>query len=145
MELDHLFSLVPRHVIQHIVALTPPSDRSGPNRLAWKWTSQSAFSTMEAFKQLCSSTTVNVGPWKVIWKACVPQRVQVFLWLLWHDKLLTNSVKRRRHMADDEFCLLCYSEMKTRFHMIRDYPFIRRVWQFVVPMQHQGAFFELAL
>lgn len=139
---DRLRHLVLRHLARHIVALTPPSARSGPDRLAWKWSSQATFSSADTYKHLCTSVAGNVDPWNVIWKAHVPQRVRVFLWLLWHDKLLTNSV-RRRHMTNNEFCPLCCSGMETRIHMIRDCSFSRRIWESVVPVHYQGVFFSL--
>ncbi|KAH1081368.1 hypothetical protein J1N35_021129 [Gossypium stocksii] len=36
---------------------------------------------------------------KLFWKAKVPQRVRVFIWLMWKNKLLTNEERVRRHMT----------------------------------------------
>ncbi|XP_073355154.1 uncharacterized protein [Aegilops tauschii subsp. strangulata] len=43
----------------------------------------------------------------LIWKANVPQRIQIFLWLLVRNKLLTrDNLLKRQHVADPT-CLLC--------------------------------------
>lgn len=129
-------TLVLRHVARHITALTPPCAWAGPNSLASKWVSQAELSSFETYKHLFSSFIGNVGSLNVIWKAHVPQRVRVFLWLLWHNKLLINIVQRRRHMIDDQYCPLCFSGLETRIHMIRYCSFAWRIWQAVVPLHH---------
>lgn len=75
---EHLRRLVPMHIIRHIIALTPPSAEIAADHLAWKWATKADCSAIETYKHLFSADVGNAGPWKIIWKACVPQRVRVF-------------------------------------------------------------------
>lgn len=42
-----------------------------------------------------------------IWKLAIPPRVQFFLWLLSHNKLLTRDNLAKRRNVSDPSCLFC--------------------------------------
>lgn len=65
--------------------------------------------------------------WNLICTARAPQRVCVFLWHLWHDRLLSNMERCRRHMTDDGFCPLCNVGLETALHTFRDCAFAKAV------------------
>ncbi|KAK8492824.1 hypothetical protein V6N12_032836 [Hibiscus sabdariffa] len=37
----------------------------------------------------------------------VMQRIKVFMWLAFHDRLLTNAERSMRHLEDSNMCSLC--------------------------------------
>ncbi|KAK5785105.1 hypothetical protein PVK06_039655 [Gossypium arboreum] len=43
----------------------------------------------------------------MIWKDKTPRTVQVFLWLLWQDRILKNEEWAKRHMIDNGHCPQC--------------------------------------
>lgn len=89
---DFLRRSLPDHIILYISAILPPSIVAGPDRLTWKWVIKGDFSSVETYYgiyQYNSTTTSCI--WRLIWKGKVPQRVKLFLSLLWKGRILTND------------------------------------------------------
>ncbi|KAK8637099.1 hypothetical protein V6N13_064527 [Hibiscus sabdariffa] len=57
--------------------------------------------------------------WKRIWKLHVPQRVRVFGWLSFHERLLTNVERVRRHCAAMDLCEICMNGSENIDHVLR--------------------------
>lgn len=70
--------------------------------------------------------SVNEG-WMMVWMLNVPERVRTFMWLLKHDRLLTNLSKSRKGMGS-AMCNLCGSSCKTTMHALRDCASARKMW-----------------
>ena len=51
-----------------------------------------------------------------IWKLNIPPRVQLFLWLLSKNKLLTRDNLAKRRPVEDNTCLLC-GERESIIHL----------------------------
>lgn len=79
--------------------------------------------------------------WNLIWKAKAPQRVRVFLWILWKNRLLTNCERVRRHMTIDGDGSQCISVLEMEIHAIRDCAFSRAVWLAMVSRRVYDYFF----
>lgn len=58
--------------------------------------------------------------WENLWKLKGPGRFQSCLWLARHNKLLTNSEKKRRHMHMSGLCDVCAIWPETTLHALRD-------------------------
>ncbi|CAN1257225.1 Putative ribonuclease H protein At1g65750, partial [Linum perenne] len=63
-----------------------------------------------------------------IWNWGGPSRIQFFLWLVSHEKLLTNLERKRRHMSQDSSCPRCGHSEESILHILRDCPFAVQVW-----------------
>ena len=59
----------------------------------------------------------------------VPYRIQMFLWLLLHNKLLMNAERYRRHMVDSPKCVICSADEEDLNHVFRDCPNATLTWQ----------------
>ncbi|KAL4291469.1 hypothetical protein GQ457_14G003410 [Hibiscus cannabinus] len=55
----------------------------------------------------------------MIWKLEVPQRIQVFVWLSFHERLLTNVERARRRMTSLVTCEICGSGHEDIEHVLR--------------------------
>ena len=63
-----------------------------------------------------------------IWKTNVPQRIQIFLWLVVRNKLLTrDNLLKRQHVADTT-CLFC-NEAELAYHLFFDCVVARELWR----------------
>ncbi|KAK5775415.1 hypothetical protein PVK06_043305 [Gossypium arboreum] len=123
-----LSSLLPENIVRVIFSMIPPASVTGTDRLAWKWMSKDKFSSAETYRCLYHLVRgVDSSCWKLIWKAKVPQRVRVFLWNFWQDKLLTNGERARRHMTNERHCPRCGEVLESGLHVIRDCSFSRIV------------------
>ncbi|KAL4272206.1 hypothetical protein GQ457_13G013010 [Hibiscus cannabinus] len=87
----------------------------------------------------------EVGEWRRIWKLSVPQRIRVFVWLVFHDLLLTNVERHRRHMTNSNLCELCGDSPESVDHVLRSCAMVRNVWLRSIPMEAREVFFTLPI
>ncbi|CAN1142701.1 Putative ribonuclease H protein At1g65750 [Linum perenne] len=89
-----------------------------------KFTVSSAYEILAADQ---SESDQNL--WKQIWKWQGPNRVRHFLWLVGHNRLLTNEERRKRHMTNEGGCRLCPSIAKDSLHVLRDCKAAKTFWK----------------
>lgn len=129
-----------------IGVVVPHSLDAGPNCLAWKWATKEMFSVSETYKKLHQfDLGVNAHSWKIIWEVRVPQRVRMFMWTLWHERILTNDERVRRHMTNYRSCERCSHVDESSIHALRDCSFAKAVWLSIVPKHNQVQFFSFSL
>lgn len=66
--------------------------------------------------------------WNWFWKMKVPQKFKSFIWLIFHNKLPTNSLRARRGMATSDSCPRCNGSPETINHLFRDCPKVIPLW-----------------
>ena len=59
-----------------------------------------------------------------VWKLQIPPRVQIFLWLLTDDRLLSKDNLAKRREVLDQSCLFC-KEQETIIHMFFECAWLR--------------------
>jgi len=62
-----------------------------------------------------------------VWKLKIPSRVQIFLWLLSKNKLLTRDNLAKRRNVDDKSCIFC-SEPESIHHLFIDCCVAKIMW-----------------
>jgi hypothetical protein len=65
-----------------------------------------------------------------IWKLHVPPRIQIFLWLLSNNKLLTRDNLNKRRKVDDLSCLFC-NEQESCNHLFFGCVVAKYLWEMV--------------
>lgn len=68
------------------------------------------------------------GSWNLIWKLKVPPKIQTFMWLVMHNKLLTNTARVRRGFTQDDSCSRCLHGSEDTLHLLRDCEEARAIW-----------------
>jgi hypothetical protein len=68
-----------------------------------------------------------------VWKIRVPPRIQVFLWLLLNNKVLTRDNLAKRKKNDDLICLFC-SDLKSVKHLFFECCVVSSIWDTVSEM-----------
>ncbi len=61
-----------------------------------------------------------------------PGRWQYQLWLIRHNRLMTNQEKDRRHIQQNNICQFCNREVESSLHALRDCEWISNIWQKLV-------------
>ncbi|KAK8600427.1 hypothetical protein V6N12_050281 [Hibiscus sabdariffa] len=98
----------------------PPRPGSGTDIPGWRWEDNRRFTTRSAYIALDESLETNGGShWRQIWRMPVPQRLQVFVWLVFHRRLLTNEERARRHLTTLNRCDICRTESESIEHVRR--------------------------
>ncbi|KAK8500333.1 hypothetical protein V6N12_068820 [Hibiscus sabdariffa] len=139
-----LLQLVPKESLEHIASIHPPYDSLGEDRPQWRWEPNRQFSSQSAYMFL--NTVMTVGQrdiWKRIWKLHVPQRVRVFAWLSFHERLLTNVERVKRHCAAMDLCEICMNGSENIDHVLRLCIAAAGIWRRIVPHALREIFFNL--
>ncbi|KAK9015627.1 hypothetical protein V6N11_006726 [Hibiscus sabdariffa] len=127
---NQLCQWLPADALAATAAIKPPRPDAGADVPGWRWENNRTFSVRSAYKALTADTTTPLVPistdntncWSRIWKLQVQQRVRVFLWLVLHQRIMTNVERKRRHLAISDVCASCQSEAETIIHVLRDCP-----------------------
>lgn len=74
----------------------------------WKASESGLFSVRSAYELAAGLTSDQFqSGWKPIWRLQVQERIKIVIWMLAHNKLLTNEARRRRDLAINEGCSRC--------------------------------------
>lgn len=103
--------------------------------LRWRWGSSGIYSAKSAYQILASGGRVK---WEFnhTWSFAIPKTVNIFIFLLLKDKLLTREVLiRRRFTPPDSSCPLCHSGlMETALHLFFQCQHSQRIWNKVAQL-----------
>jgi hypothetical protein len=102
--------------IQHIAQSITLNDMK--DSLIWMWEASRLYSVKSMY------AVINFGGIKPInihcvWKLKVPPKIHFFLWLLFHNKLLTRDNLVKRQNIDDLTCVFC-NEVESFQHLFFD-------------------------
>lgn len=132
---------LPDSVLSKIFYILTPSKDCGLDNCLWATTKDGMFSVSFAYlflQGVQQSRTDTI--WSKIWHLEVPKRMGSFLWLLKHDRLLTNKRKHRLGLGQP-YCHHCCSVIETTLHMLRDCLYAIMVWQHLLGISDRSAFF----
>ena len=65
-----------------------------------------------------------------IWKAKIPLKIQIFLWQLFQDAILTREVMKKRNWSGNPRCSFC-RDIETSQHLFFTCPVARVIWRTV--------------
>ncbi|CAN1794997.1 Putative ribonuclease H protein At1g65750 [Linum perenne] len=138
-----LTSLLPPGQLEHIAGMGTPNSNCGEDNMIWGPDPQGKFSISSAY-EIITSTQNNSDEtlWKRVWKWQGPNRVKHFLWLVAHNRLLTNVERKRRHMTDEDSCRLCPSTAEDSLHILRDCKAAVSFWKAFLPPSIVAPFFS---
>ncbi|GLT28349.1 hypothetical protein SLA2020_032890 [Shorea laevis] len=124
--------LLPRNVMERILAIPIPMFAQQPNSAYWTSSQAGLFSVKSAF-YLLQKQHVNLTQqeerWKWVWKLQCLEKIKLFVWLLQRNRVLTNSVRFERHFATTPVCPRCEQEPETPLHLLRDCFHSRLIWE----------------
>jgi hypothetical protein len=75
------------------------------DRAVWEWEKSSIFTVKSIYKHLCSQ---DFGPnFKMIWKAKIPLKIKIFMWLVSQNVILTKDNLVKRKWKGSNSCAFC--------------------------------------
>ncbi|CAN1165565.1 Putative ribonuclease H protein At1g65750 [Linum perenne] len=122
--------------------MPPPTANSGEDELIWGPDPKGSFTLKSAYEIRAAINHLAISdPWRTVWNWQGPNRIRFFLWLVAHNRLLTNAERRRRHLCATESCSRCSSASEDAIHVLRDCKFARDLWLSLIPTANLQSFF----
>jgi hypothetical protein len=80
---------------------------SGRDERAGVGGKRSDFSVASMYNNICGFKKSDAQPvWNKVWKLNVPERIRTFIWMVVHNRLLTNSLKSVMGLSHS-MCMFC--------------------------------------
>jgi hypothetical protein len=77
--------------------------------VTWKLEPSGKYTTRSMYRLITFGGAIDLRM-VVIWNAKMPLKVQIFLWMAWHDGIQTAQQPRRRNWDGSKFCKFCGKE-----------------------------------
>ncbi|GAU43243.1 hypothetical protein TSUD_241340 [Trifolium subterraneum] len=133
---------LPEDIMHRIAAISPPSDDGGNDCRRLNMKANGGISVSSMYKHLCNfDVNDDVNDWKDIWRLKVPERVRTFIWLMRHNRLLTNEKKHKMGLGS-AMCDYCGSIIEDTLHALRDCPQTMPIWLNLVNEHARANFFN---
>ncbi|CAN1832077.1 Putative ribonuclease H protein At1g65750 [Linum perenne] len=129
-----------------VAGMSPPSAGAGEDRITWGLERDGHFRIRSAYLLAAEEEGGTLDPiWRLIWRWKGPQRIRQFLWLVAHNRLLTNSERHRRHLAEIGACQVCPGLEESVLHVLRDCPLASATWELLTLPSGDQTFFQTPL
>ena len=119
---DEWYSLVSQMRVVHL-------DIDETDTLSWRWNTNGRFTVNSFYSWLEYGGIQNVT-FNTIWKAKIPFKIKIFLWLVKQDKILTRVNLSKRGWLGDVSCQFCGAP-ETIDHLFVQCPFFRTIWNWI--------------
>lgn len=124
-----------------INAVLPLEAGNGLDKVLWAETADGIFTVKSSYEALYRfKFDLQDGIWKRIWRMGVPERIRTFIWLVKHERLLTNKRNSKMGLVRP-YCGHCIMEVETIIHVLRDCPKAVEVWHHLVRREVRSLFF----
>lgn len=97
-----------------------------PDILIWQFSSSGIYSLQSLYKGINFRGVLPVHE-PAVWKLFIPPKVQIFLWLVTKNKILTRENIGKKVNLDNKECLF-YAEPETTNHLLFDCCVAKRIW-----------------
>jgi hypothetical protein len=68
----------------------------------WDWTKSGLFTVKSVYKDI-SSLGIDRS-FKHLWKSKIPLKIKVWLWLIWHNAIVTKDIMSERGWVENSKC-----------------------------------------
>jgi hypothetical protein len=94
----------------------------------WIWEAKRKFSVKSMYAHLCSADAEK--PNKNLWKAKIPLKIKIFMWLIQLNAILTKDNLAKRKWQGDKRCSFCNEEEST-VHLFFECYLARYIWSLI--------------
>lgn len=102
------------------------------DKLIWKgYRGRSTVFVKDIYLQLqqeCSDRQDIIFP-NIFWKSSCPNKIIIFVWLVFHNKNLTWANLQKRNWSGPAICLICKSNEETNYHIFLSCPHSLGIWK----------------
>lgn len=138
-------SNLPLPLLLSISAYKPPSTCDMDDFVGWKHEKKCVFSVRTAYSISCGVGMAKSGRfWHQIWHLSGPQKVRVFFWLAYLNKILTNHNRVRRNLTPSGSYMICGSLTESIDHVLRFRTPTVATWILVIKPKKRDEFFSIS-
>jgi hypothetical protein len=102
------------------------NDRDKP---MWIWGKKKSFSVKTMYTHLCRNEIEKHN--KRIWKAKMPLKIKIFMWLMQLNAILTRDNLTKRNWQGDKRCSFCNND-ESVIHLFFECALARYIWSLIV-------------
>nr|GLL29880.1 uncharacterized protein LOC109150807 [Ipomoea trifida] len=126
----------PTGIINKLKGFFLSSDPNLKDTILWNQTSTGFFTVNSAYHLVSSHSNKQTDiDWKLIWSIRLPNRINFFLWLIMHGRIMCNAERKRRHLTLVDDCHNCRGVSEDIDHVLRRCPMAKEVWKAIMPPQ----------
>ena len=103
--------------------------------LHWRWNATGRF-TVHSFYTWLEYGGVKKKYFDTIWKAKIPFKIKIFLWLVKQKKVLTRVNLSKRGWQGDVACSFFCGEPETVDHLFIQRSFVKYIWDWLADFNH---------
>ncbi|KAJ8448033.1 hypothetical protein Cgig2_028909 [Carnegiea gigantea] len=143
---DLFAHVLPGDILSTIASYELQPSNDSEDQLVWNSSSHGGFTLKSALARIQNRDQSARDPfWATIWKGNIPLRINFFLWLATHERLMTNSHRCTRGLTSNPICTICDSAEETTLHLLRDCSLAWTVWNAMLPSHDRSSFFTGSL
>lgn len=94
---------------------------------SWKWHPPQIYTAKRGYFFLINGGIISFFN-KIIWKCPIPEKVKIFNWLCYHNKVLTADTLAKKGVQGPSQCPLCSTQEETIDHLMFGCVFSRKIW-----------------
>lgn len=99
------------------------------DHIVWRWSSTGRFSVHSLYTWLIFGGIPN-STFTKIWKAHIPLKIRIFLWLAKQNRILTRDNLSKRGWQGDQSCIFCH-EQETVSHLFLTCSMVSQIWHWI--------------
>ncbi|CAJ2630361.1 unnamed protein product [Trifolium pratense] len=141
-DLNFLHTHLNPNIVSQIMAIPAPIGTDGDDTIGWKGTNTHHFTIKSAYDLQHGNDNHINGDWNKIWAWKGPHRIQTFMWIAAHGRLLTNARRSKWGVGVSPICSICGNDDETVIHTLRDCMFATRIWIKLVSSNQITNFFS---
>ncbi|XP_019163602.1 PREDICTED: uncharacterized protein LOC109159944 [Ipomoea nil] len=134
---DLLDQLLPVSLLNKLSTFILQQDSLLNDQIVWHKEPNGSFSVSSAYDTISNPPIdVEASRWNAIWKLKIPSRICFFLWLVRHNKIMTNLCRTQRKLTNDDSCWTCVGTPEDTNHVLRFCPAAEAIWTAILPEFH---------
>ncbi|OMO88024.1 reverse transcriptase [Corchorus olitorius] len=126
---------LPDFLSNSILAIPISKFNNSEDTLSWNNSKDGNFTIAQAYDISKGNPQPCPADWSWIWKTPVFPKVQHFLWLAHHGKLMTKARLFHPGISLSDICPVCNQVTETSDHIFRDCEFISQFWDRFSPIK----------
>lgn len=128
--MERLYTPVPAAILEHLQHIEPVIVQNRRDMWVWDSNDMGRFTVKDAYTWLQerNQTPTSLLDWRWVWRLKVPERIRIFIWLLLHNSIQTNSHRFRCNLSSSPSCARCSAAKEDALHCLRDCPHSREIW-----------------